>query len=325
VQTEVCSVAERERLTNKERRAQAREERKRQEAEAAAKRKRTTLRNGLVTALIVGIVAAVILQAFLGGPETLDDTVLVSSSDAEDARAAAGCEMLVEREPLPDRSHFPASAAPSPDTLYPDVRPTHSGSHTESVHPIVASGASSQIDEVSTTHNLEHGAVIAWYDPEQVDAGTAREMGDWSGTLNANGFRVDRAGTAIFVSPYEDPGISSGKAIAFRAWGTAMDCDEWDETVANAFVIEHFGTHGIGPERTFAPYPADVLAFEDREVEDSDAPVSGEMEEPETGDGFVETDDSLGEEDAPEHDEDVADGDGDDGDGGGDGDGDEED
>jgi hypothetical protein len=302
-------VAERERLTNKERRAEAREERKRKEAEAAAKRKRATLRNGLVTALVVGIVAAVILQAFLGGPETLDDTVLVSSSDAEDARAAAGCEVLVDREPLPDRSHFPANAAPSSDTLYPDVRPTHSGSHTESVHPIVASGASSQIDEVSTTHNLEHGAIIVWYDPEQVDAGTAREMGDWSGTLNANGFRVDRAGTAIFVAPFEDPGISSGKAIALRAWGTAMDCDAWDETAANAFVIENYGTHGIGPERTFAPYPDDVLAFEDRQVEDSDAPVADEMPEPETGDGFVETDDSLTEEDATEPDEDVADGD----------------
>jgi hypothetical protein len=283
-------LAERERLTNKERRAQAREERKRKEAEAAAKRKRTTLRNGLVTAVIVAVVGAVLLQAFLGGPESIGDTILISSTDADDARQAAGCEVLADRDPLPDRSHFAANAAPPADSLYTDVRPTHSGSHTESVHPIVASGASSQIDERSTTHNLEHGAIIAWYDPEQVDGGTAREMGDWSGTLNANGFRVDRAGTAIFVSPYEDPGISSGKAIAFRAWGTAMDCDEWDETVANAFVIENYGTHGIGPERVFAPYPADVLAFEDREVEDSDAPVSGEMEEPEEGDGLVETD-----------------------------------
>jgi hypothetical protein len=285
-------VAEHERLTNKERRAQAREERKRKEAEAAAKRKRNTVRNGLVTALIVGVVAAVVLQAFLGGPESLGETVLISSSEAEDAQAAAGCEVLADQEPLPDRSHFAANAAPPADSIYTDVRPTHSGSHTESVHPIVASGASSQIDERSTTHNLEHGAVIAWYDPEQVDGGTAREMGDWAGTLNANGFRVDRSGSAIFVSPYEDPGITSGKAIAFRAWGTAMDCDEWDETVAHAFVIENFGTHGIGPERTFAPYPTDVLAFDDREVDDSDAPVSGDMEEPEEGDGLVETDDT---------------------------------
>jgi hypothetical protein len=286
-------VAERERLTNKERRALAREERKRKEAEAAAQRKRKSLRNGLVTALIVGIVAAVVLQAFLGGPESLGDTVLVSSTEAEDARAAAGCEVLADREPDPDRSHFAANAAPAADSIYTGIRPPHSGSHTESVHPIVADGASSQLDERSLTHNLEHGAIIAWYDPEQVDRGTAAEMGDWAGTLNANGFRVDRGGTAIFVAPYEEPGISSGKAIAFRAWGTAMDCDEWDETVAHAFVIENYGTHGIGPERIIAPYPTEVLDYADREVEDSDAPIDGQMPDPEEGDGAVETDEDA--------------------------------
>jgi hypothetical protein len=306
-------VAERERLTNKERRAQAREERKRKEAEAAAKRKRNTLRNGLVTALIVGVVAAVVLSAFLGGPDTLDDTLLISSSQAEDARAAAGCEVLVEREPLPDRGHFSASQAPPADQLYSGIRPTHSGPHTESVHPIVASGASSQIDERSTTHNLEHGAVIAWYDPDQVDRGTAAEMGDWSNTLNNSGFRFDRAGTAVFVSPFDEPGISSGKAIAFRAWGTAMDCDEWDETVANSFVIENFGSHGIGPERLCCPYPDEVMQFSDREVDDSDAPVDGQMPdaEAEEGDGLVETDPDADLEDAEEHDEDVGDDDAD--------------
>jgi hypothetical protein len=286
-------VAERERLTNKERRAQAREERKRQEAEAAAKRKRSTLRNGLVTALVVGVVAAVVLQAFLGGPDSIGDTILVSASEADQARQAAGCEVLAEQEPLPDRSHFSANQSPPSDTIYTDVRPTHSGAHTESVHPIVASGASSQIDERSTTHNLEHGAVIAWYDPDQVDPGTASEMGEWAGTLNNNGFRFDRAGTAIFVSPYEDPGISSGKAVAFRAWGTAMDCDEWDETVAHSFVIENFGTHGIGPERICCEYPNDVLDYSDREVDDSDAPVDGQMPAPEEGDGLVETDEDA--------------------------------
>jgi hypothetical protein len=302
-------VAERERLTNKERRALAREERKRKEAEAAAQRKRRSLRNGVVTALIVGIVAAVILQAFLGGPERLGDTVLISSTEAEDARAAAGCEVLADREPDPDRSHFAANAAPAADSIYTGIRPPHSGPHTESVHPIVPDGANSQLDERSLTHNLEHGAIIAWYDPEQVDPATAAEMGDWAGTLNANGFRVDRGGTAIFVAPFVEPGISSGKAVAFRAWGTAMDCDAWDETVANAFVIENYGTHGIGPERIIAPYPSEVLDFADREVEDSDAPIDGQMPEPEEGDGLVETD-----EDATTEAEDGEDDQGDDGD-----------
>lgn len=269
-------MAERERLPNKERRNQAREERKRREAAAAAKRKKSGLRNGLIGAGVVVVVGAVLAQAFLGGPTSIDDAILVSSTDAEAARQAAGCEVLVDREPLEDRTHHEVASAPPADTLYTGIRPTHSGPHTLEFHPIISAGASSQIDERSTTHNLEHGAVIAWYDPEQVDA--AGDMGGWSATLNANGFGKSNSGAAVMVAPYTDPGISSGKAVAFRAWGVAMDCDAWDETVANAFVIDHYGTHGIAPERTLGDYPDGVLAYEDVEVEDNtDAPIDEQL------------------------------------------------
>ncbi|MEX0869601.1 MAG: DUF3105 domain-containing protein [Nitriliruptoraceae bacterium] len=261
-------MAERERLTNKERRAQAREARKRAEAEAASKRKRSRLRNGLVTFAIVGVIAAVLIQAFLGGPETIDETVLLSSSEVIDAQEAAGCDVLRARSPLPERYHFEPNQAPHPDTLYTDVRPTHSGPHTVGIHPITAS-SDRQISETASTHNLEHGSVIVWYDPEQVDGSTADAIGEWATTLNANGFRRDTGGAGILSAPYEDPGISSGKAIAFRAWGTAIDCDIWDETVAMGFVATNFGNRGVAPERNFAPYPDDVLDFADEPASDT--------------------------------------------------------
>src|SRR5690606_28734053 len=108
------------------------EERKRKEAEEAAKRKRSQLRNGLITAVVVTVIAAVLLQAFLGGPSTLDDQILVSADAAEEARAAAGCELVAEREPFEDRSHF-EGAPPPADQVYTGVRPTHSGPHSPSV------------------------------------------------------------------------------------------------------------------------------------------------------------------------------------------------
>lgn len=281
-------MAERERLTKKERRERSREERKRKEAEAARRRKRNQLRNALIALVIVGVVAAVVLQAFLGGPTTVDETILVSSEDAADAREAAGCEVLVDGQPLPERAHFEANQVPPLNAIYPDVRPTHSGPHTERTHPIISDGADRQLDEAASTHNLEHGSVIVWYDPEQVDGSTASEMGEWSGTLNASGFRNDRGGSAVFVSPYEDPGISSGKALALRAWGVAMDCDEWNETMANAFVIDHYGTHGGAPERTLAPYPEDVLAFDD--VGDGDEPTDDQHDDADPDDDAAEDD-----------------------------------
>jgi len=271
-------VAERERLTNKERRAQAREERKRKEAEQAAKRKRGQIKSGLLTFAIVGVVAAVLIQALVGGTPDLQNAIVVAADQVDERREAAGCEILVERAPLPERSHIDANRAPNLDSVYTDTRPTHSGPHTPGTHPITA-GASSQISEFATTHNLEHGTIIAWYDPDAVDRSTASEIGGWAELLNENGFRRSQAGVGIMSAPFEDPGISSGKAIAFRGWGTAMDCDAWDETVANSFVLDHYGTHGIGPERTAAPFPNEALAYDDREVENTseeEAPTGGE-------------------------------------------------
>ncbi len=261
-------MAEKERLTNRERRELARAERRRAEQVATERRKRGNLRNGLVTFAIVAVIAAVVLQAFLGGVESIDEQVLVSVEDVEQARLDAGCEMLSEREPLPERYHFDANQAPHPDTIYGPIRPTHSGPHTAGVHPVTAA-ASNQISEVATTHNLEHGSVIIWWDPDTVDRSTASAIGSFAELYNANGFRPDLGGVGILSAPYEEPGISSGRSVAFRAWGTAMDCDEFDETAAQGFLIEHFGSRGIGPERMLAPYPASVLDYADRDVDDT--------------------------------------------------------
>jgi hypothetical protein len=76
-----------------------------------------------------------------------------------------------------------------------------------------------------------------------------------------------------------------------------MDCDEWDETVANSFVIENYGTHGIAPERVFAPYPTEVLAYEDQEVGDTpedEAPIDDEVESPEEAEPDAGSDEADG-------------------------------
>jgi hypothetical protein len=252
-------VAEQQRMSNKERRARARSERKLQEEQAAKQRRRQGVRNGLVTVVVAGIVGAVVLQAMLGGPATLEEEMVVIGSEVEAGRDAAGCELFVDRTPLPEAAHFASGQQPAGELIWPEVRPTHSGPHAAQTHPVV-SIASSQIDEGSSTHNLEHGAVMVWYDPDQVGSEDVEAMGSWATTLNENGFR-SQGGGGVMVSPYEDPGISSGKALALRAWGVAKDCDAWNEDVANGFVIEHFGTHGIAPERNLSPYPQGVLSL----------------------------------------------------------------
>jgi hypothetical protein len=303
-------VAEKERLTNKERREQAREQRKREEAERARQQKRAKAKGGLITAAIVAVVGLVLFQAVTGGPETIDGGIELAAADVTDAQEAAGCEMLAEREPLEERYHFTGDAAPPADSIYTDTRPTHSGPHNELVSPVSEDGFSSQIEERSSTHNLEHGSVIAWYDPEQID--DASVIRDWNAQLNASGFQMQQgSGAGIMSAPYEDPGIESGKAVAFRAWGTAMDCDTFDEDVANGFVAQHFGSRGIGPERFLAPYPDGVVEVTDLDLDDTtteEAPLDGEEPptldeedvEDETGGTEELDDDDAVDPDAPE-------------------------
>jgi hypothetical protein len=193
--------------------------------------------------------------------------VVVDPDEADQAAEAAGCEVRTDGVPLEDRHHVARDDAPDLDELYTDGRPTHSGPHTAELHPLIPGGADRQLDELSLTHNLEHGAVVLWYDPAQVDADTVAELERYAQGRNEAGFAFERTGAAVFVSPYVAPGISSGAAVALRAWGTAIDCQRWSPTVADAFLASSFGSRGIAPEGHLAPYPEHVLDL-DRDLDD---------------------------------------------------------
>ena len=269
----------------------------------------------IVIAVIAVLVGAFLFQAFFSSTPSLDgDTITLAASEVEDARDAAGCEILAERAPLPEAFHFEANAEPPLDSIYTDTRPTHSGPHLGLINPVAENGYGSQVSEPATTHNLEHGAIIVWYDPEQVDGGTVSDIRSWNELLNNSGFREEpRTGAGVTSSPYEDPGISSGQAIAFRAWGTAMDCDTWDEDVANAFVAEHYGTRGIGPEGFYGQYPDGVVEIVDEDGEPIIAPSTPDVpEDAELSEELLDEADEVDEEDVPdelEDDLDEADGD----------------
>ncbi|HEX9766240.1 MAG TPA: DUF3105 domain-containing protein [Nitriliruptorales bacterium] len=273
-------MAEQERPTKKARRAASREERKRKEEEARRKARRDSRLTGLATLAGLAVVGWVIWLAFAGGPETVASQT-ISVADAEAARTAAGCEVVDENAAL-DATHYEPATAPATSIMYPTTRPPIGGPHFTQFNNAV-SAADNQLDERSTTHNLEHGAVIAWYDPSQVDDVGA--IGSWAESLNASGFRITNigqyVGASIFSSPFTDPGISSGKAVAFRAWGIGMDCDAWDETAANSFVIDNFGTHGSSAERALAPFPEGTLGYSDAEVGDNtEAPTGNRTDTP---------------------------------------------
>ncbi len=254
-------MAEEERLTKAERRKRKREERQREQQREARRRLRRRIITGVSTVAVLALVGSVVWQAFFATGDELGETVTLTAAEVTEARSGAGCEVVDQRTDF-NRQHFTSEqAAPAPDGIYA-VRPSHGGPHVESPLPLVSS-SDDQLPEVTTTHNLEHGALIVWYDPEQVPAGTVGEIEQWSERLNESGFANTRGGAGIFVAPYTDPGIPGDAAVAMRGWGIAIDCDQWSRTAADGFVLQYFGTHGIAPEApTLGPYPEGTIAWE---------------------------------------------------------------
>lgn len=267
-------MAEQERKTKAQRREEKRQRRMEEEAEAAAAARRAKYRNGAVAVTLVAVLGGLGYLAVGNRTPTIEDAITVSAAEVEESRASSGCEVL-QVQPIESRDHLQPATAPPPDALYTNGRPTATGPHYENPGPIFSGVRDDQLDERSTTHNMEHGSVIIWFDPEQVSGDDVDEIDALVGGLNDAGFESTGGGAGILASPFTDPGIDSGKAVAIRSWGQGMDCDEWDIDYAYGWIAQHFGSRGPAPEAGIGVYPEDVLEITDDE--------GGEPADDETG------------------------------------------
>ncbi|WP_052664712.1 DUF3105 domain-containing protein [Nitriliruptor alkaliphilus] len=192
------------------------------------------------------------------GADAVELAVVVDVDDLG-RRLADTCTELVGAdgaEPLEDRTHLDDTAAETADELY-DLRPPHSGRHLAQVLPVRPEAYPGPIDERAAVHNLEHGAILVVYDPDLLGGDEVAALEAWTVERNLGGFlgALDGAGVGVLVAPAEPGSISSGSAVALRAWGVATDCDGFDQVIADGFLATHYGDRGAAPERSFGPYP----------------------------------------------------------------------
>ena len=263
-------MAEQERKTKAERREEKRQRRMEEEAAAAAQQRKQTVRNSIVAVTLVAVLGGLTYLAVGNLDPTIENAITVSQAEIDEARSSSGCEVL-EVEPIASREHIEPASAPPEEALYTNGRPTATGPHYTNPGPIYSGIRDEQLDERATTHNMEHGSVIVWYDPEQVDGDAVDDIDEFVGTLNENGFASNAGRAGILAAPFTEPGIDSGKAIAIRSWGQGMDCDSWDRDYAYGWVAEHFGSRGPAPEALLGQYPEDVLEISDQEGGGNDA------------------------------------------------------
>lgn len=224
-----------------------------------ATRSRTMART-MVALLVAGLVGTVVVATTVAGRRAPGPGVL-DPAQVQQRGAAAGCTTVVDGEPLDDRRHLDPADAPPADVLYPD-RPAHSGRHFADLLPAPDGLAAAPIDERAVLHNLEHGSVVVWLDPAALDVRTPEAVGQWRDERADLGFR-SRSGGAVFASPMPRD-LDDPPPVALRAWGVAVDCERFDPVVADAFLAQHWGSHGQAPEADLSPYPDGVLRFAER-------------------------------------------------------------
>lgn len=180
------------------------------------------------------------------------NTRTIDSDAATAAGDDAGCtetEFAAEG----DAVHYEPADAPPAEELY-EQRPPASGPHFGSWLSVgVYDGP---IDERAAVHNLEHGAIVAWYDPDALPAEDLAAMDDWAEDRNAAGL-ANRAGGGLIVAPFVDAPMPA--PLALRGWQVGADCQRFDAAFADGFLLDHFGSQGTAPEGKLAPDIGRVL------------------------------------------------------------------
>lgn len=209
--------------------------------------------------LVALAIAALAGFAFLGGGQAVvpEGGWTYTAQEVADAEEQAGCDALVVGQL--EARHYEAGTAPPATELYA-LHPPAGGPHFVRAHPPVITDR--EIDVRNLMHSFEHGAAAVFYDPAEVDGPEAIEA--WARSRADAGFDGRSSmggGVGLTVAPYPD--FTSGKPVALRAWGAALDCETFDQAVADGFLARSYGPRGAGPEGRMATYPDGVVEVTD--------------------------------------------------------------
>ena len=229
--------------SKRERQKQRRQERlHQQQSRAKTARRNRLLVLTLIAVLILGVVGYFV-QDFLAGRQQLAEAAEAAAAKLDDL----GC---TEAALQPDQGagHLPTDpaslAAAPPDELYDD-RPTSSGPH---IPQVLASGVYDvTIDERLTTHNLEHGYIVYWYD-QQADPAQVEQLKAFAQE------QLDGEHPKIIVAPWNGD-LPEDLNFASVAWEYRQMCQEFDSDVALTFLTDHYENERA-PERFIAVHSA---------------------------------------------------------------------
>ena len=206
-------------LEQKQQRRLAEEKRAAEQRKAALKRNILTIGTAVVVAVIV--VVAIVLQREEVAPQ----------GDVGVSAAQANCEDIETFEEQ-GAEHIEVGSAHEP---YNSSPPT-SGPHYEI--PADTSFFAEQIPTEQLIHNLEHGQIVIWYQPDAP-----------AETIEQLEAIVDQEPQATAAAPYTD--IEAPHQFVMTGWGALQRCEQVSQEVVDDFRREY---QGMGPEKLTPPF-----------------------------------------------------------------------
>lgn len=196
-------------LLEKQQRRAAEEERRREQQKAARKRNLVTL---VIALVVIVLVATLVIQNRDESGGNLPSV----------GRGEAGCTEIEEHD-IEGQEHVDV-------TPQYQTNPPTSGNHLQT--PASPGFFDEAVDPGAVVHNMEHGQIIFWYDPEAPPD-----------VIDAIEAAVDQQFDASLAIPWDE--IESPYNFAMTAWGASQHCREVSQSVVDAFREEY---QGRGPE-----------------------------------------------------------------------------
>ena len=201
-------------LLEKQQRRAAEEQRRREQQKAARKRNLVTL---VIAVVVLGVVITLVLQNREDGG-TLAGGV---------SPGKAGCTEIEEHEEE-GQEHVPV-------TPEYGTNPPTSGNHLQT--PASPGFFGDPVDPGALVHNLEHGQIVFWYDPD-----APQDVIDGVEAI------VDQEFEASVGAPWPEP--ESPYTFAMSAWGASQKCRDVSQAVVDEFRETY---QGRGPEPVGIP------------------------------------------------------------------------
>jgi hypothetical protein len=158
--------------------------------------------------LVVGAIVLVVVLLFAGGSGQRIGQRQVDDGQTHIAEGQAGGPY--SSTPATSGQHWNSATSPGPWGVYTTAQP-----------------------QERVIHNLEHGGIVIWYQPSQLDADGVQALTDYVEQ------QVRSAKFKVILSPWS--GQDFGAPIAVTSWNWLLKLDSADIDQVRAFLDDHYG------------------------------------------------------------------------------------